>query len=219
MGDLPIHRTTFSRPFTYTGIDFAGPFEIKSIIGRACRISKGYVCVFVCFCTKAIHLEPTTDLTTDAFLAAFTRFVSRRGCPLQAHSDNGKNFVGAARALSDDFLPAAKDHIIPKFVHQPLTWHFIPPGAPHMGGLWEAGVKSFKALFYKSTYIIKRNYITYLKELHKRNKWQSPKKNLEVNDLVVVKEDNLPINEWPLGRIQQTYPGAESSPSCRTPHF
>jgi len=31
------------------------------------------------------------------------------------------------------------------------TWQLIPPGALHMGGLWEAGVKSFKTLFYKST--------------------------------------------------------------------
>lgn len=27
---------------------------------------------------------------------------------------------------------------------QEVTWEFMPAGAPHMGGLWEAGVKSLK---------------------------------------------------------------------------
>ncbi|XP_060665574.1 uncharacterized protein LOC132797817 [Drosophila nasuta] len=90
MGDLPKERASYSRPFTHTGVDFAGPFEIKNYTGRACLITKGYVCVFVCFSTKAIHLEATSDLTTEKFLAAFSRFIARRGCPHQMYSDNGK---------------------------------------------------------------------------------------------------------------------------------
>ncbi|XP_070139209.1 uncharacterized protein [Drosophila bipectinata] len=94
MGELPKERTSFSRPFTYTGVDYAGPFEIKNYTGWACLITKGYVLVIVCFSTKAIHLELTSDLTTEKFLAAFAGFVSRRGCPRQVQSDNGKTFVG-----------------------------------------------------------------------------------------------------------------------------
>jgi len=149
MGDLPTDRVSFSRPFTYTGIDYAGPFEIKNYTGRAFLITKGYVCVFVCFSTKAIHLEPTSDLTTEKFLAAFVRFVARRGCPQRVHSDNGKTFVGAV--LSRDFMQTIRESVTDTYSHQGISWRFIPPGAPHMGGLWEAGVKSFKALFYKST--------------------------------------------------------------------
>jgi len=100
MGSFPKERVSFSRPFTYTGINYAGPFDIQNYIGRACLITKGYVLVFVCFSTRAVHLEPTSDLTTEKFLAAFARFVSRRGCPRQVQSDNGKTFVGASTVLS-----------------------------------------------------------------------------------------------------------------------
>ncbi|XP_043063587.1 uncharacterized protein LOC122319852 [Drosophila ficusphila] len=120
MGNLPRERVSFSRPFTYTGMDYAGPFDIKNYTGRACLITKGYVLVFVCFSTKAIHLEPTSDLTTEKFLAAFARFVSRRGCPRQVQSDNGKTFVGAATLLSRDFLQAVKEFVTDAYSHQQL---------------------------------------------------------------------------------------------------
>ena len=55
MAALTSERTTLTRSFTHTGLDFSGPFEIKSYIGRGSRITKGYVLVFGCFATKAIH--------------------------------------------------------------------------------------------------------------------------------------------------------------------
>ncbi|XP_059222740.1 uncharacterized protein LOC131996801 [Stomoxys calcitrans] len=42
MSSLPPERTEISRPFTHTGLDFAGPFDIKSFSGRNCRMTKGY---------------------------------------------------------------------------------------------------------------------------------------------------------------------------------
>ncbi|XP_059217691.1 uncharacterized protein LOC131994814 [Stomoxys calcitrans] len=150
MASLPPERCEISRPFTHTGLDFSGPFEMKSYAGRCCRISKAYVCVFVCFSTKAIHLETTSDLSTSSFLAAFSRFISRRGCPLHLHSDNGTTFVGASRIMAKEFIQTSHKAITSNYAHQNLTWHFIPPGAPHMGGLWEAGVKSFKQHFKKT---------------------------------------------------------------------
>ncbi|XP_073821454.1 uncharacterized protein [Musca autumnalis] len=143
MAALPPERTTFSRPFATSGVDFAGPFEIKTFNGRGCRLSKGYICLFVCFVTKAIHLEPVSELSTPAFLAALSRFVSRRGCPLHIYSDNG----GADREIRANFgkvVSELKDKAVVKYGFQKLDWHFIPAAAPHMGGLWEAGVKSCK---------------------------------------------------------------------------
>ena len=37
--------------------------------------------------------------------------------------------------------------------------------------------------------------------LQQRNKWVSPKRNFQVDDIVLIKEDNCPRNQWPMGRV------------------
>lgn len=94
-----------------------------------------------------LHIECVDGLTTDAFLAAFRRFVSRRGIPSDVYSDNGTNFVGAANILESEFSQLIHDsgeNIAKIYAEENVTWHFIPPNFPHFGGLWEAGVKSIK---------------------------------------------------------------------------
>ena len=44
-------------------------------------------------------------------------------------------------------------------------------------------------------------------ELHKRNKWKTPQLNLEINDLVVLKNEPLSPTSWRLGRVIKLYPG------------
>lgn len=56
MGSLPIERTIILRPFTNTGVDYAEPVDIKLRKGRCSKSSKGYIAVFVCLSTKAIHI-------------------------------------------------------------------------------------------------------------------------------------------------------------------
>ena len=46
-------------------------------------------------------------------------------------------------------MEAMADKAQKELADRHLEWKFIPPGAPHMGGIWEAGVKSVKSLFRK----------------------------------------------------------------------
>ncbi|GFQ86948.1 hypothetical protein TNCT_333541 [Trichonephila clavata] len=101
MGNLPKHRVTLERPFFSCGIDYAGPVLIKCNKGRGTKSTKGYIALFVCLATKAVHIEAVGDLTTDSFIAALRRFSARRGAPRHIYSDNGTNFVGARRKLDD----------------------------------------------------------------------------------------------------------------------
>ncbi|CAI6345083.1 unnamed protein product [Macrosiphum euphorbiae] len=115
---------------------------------RKARIVKVYIAVFVCMSTKAVHLEPVSALSTEAFRLTLDRFVARRGLPTSIYSDCGTNFVGAARQLRQ--LVNHPDNRDQLSGHIACVWHFNPPGAPHFGGIWEAAVKSAKALLLRA---------------------------------------------------------------------
>lgn len=142
MADLPNFRVQQHRPFSNVGMDYGGPFIIKEHRRRNARMTKIYLALFVCMSVKAIHIEIVSDLTSDAFLAALDRFVSRRGIRSNIFSDCGTNYVGAARQLRLLFRDAKEQQKI--LAHLSCTWHFNPPATPHFGGIWEAGIKSIK---------------------------------------------------------------------------
>nr|CAH7725344.1 unnamed protein product [Callosobruchus chinensis] len=146
MGDLPATRITPSFPFQVTGVDYAGPVVLKDKKGRGSKDVKAYVSLFICFSTKAIHLELVSNLSTECFISALRRFIARRGKPSRMMSDNGKNFLGARNELHDlgKFLHDYNDKIVEAVALEGIEWSFIPPYSPHFGGLWESGVKSVK---------------------------------------------------------------------------
>ncbi|XP_015375924.1 PREDICTED: uncharacterized protein LOC107170345 [Diuraphis noxia] len=144
VADLPGVRVQQRHPFSCVGIDYAGPQLIKETSLRKSRQYKVYIAVFVCMSVKAVHLELVTDLTTDAFLAAFDRFVTRRGMTAAVYSDCGTNFVGASEKLFDLVNDTKNSEQLSSAVA--CSWHFNPPSAPHFGGLWEAAVRSTKLL-------------------------------------------------------------------------
>lgn len=146
MGQLPPERVQESRPFAHAGVDFAGPFNLVAFRGRGHTTRKGYLAIFVCLSSKAIHIELVSDLTAAAFIAAFKRFVARRGHCTKILSDNATNFRAADKELRTMFREASDSfkETATLLAELGTAWSFIPPSAPHFGGLWEAGVKSVK---------------------------------------------------------------------------
>ena len=141
MADLPSERLDAGTPFINTGVDFAGPIMTKPNC-------KNYIAIFVCFATKAVHIELVTDLSKDSCILPLKRFISSRGLPEKVFSDNGSNFIGARNDLMKVRAILSVDsggNSVTDFVIQKgIQWVTIRPRAPHFGGLWEAAVKSMK---------------------------------------------------------------------------
>jgi Family of unknown function (DUF5641) len=223
-------------------------------------------------------------------MAAFKRFISRRGKPQVMYSDEGRNFVGAKNEMlrfNEEILGLINDEgIHVSLATDFIEWRLNPPAAPHMGGLWEAGVKSMKKHLIKmgeSTNFTIEEYTTllctveaclnsrpltpmsgdpddltaltpghfliqqpllaapepdvtevqtnrldrwqqiqrqqqlfwrrwtaeYLQSLQKRPKWLKDQPNLQKGDLVIIKDETLPIQQWKMGRIQELHPGKD----------
>ncbi|GAB0096412.1 Aspartic peptidase domain superfamily [Sergentomyia squamirostris] len=145
MGNLPEDRVSLSSPFTACGMDFCGPVWTRPAYKRGGVAYKTYLCVFVCFATKAVHIEVVGDLTMQSFIAAFRRFIARRSAPSDVYCDNATNLKGADNALRQLFQDLlAEPDLTNECSIKGIRFHFMPPRSPHHGGLHEAAVKALK---------------------------------------------------------------------------
>lgn len=143
MASLPEDRLIPDKPpFTYVGIDYFGPLEVKQ--GRS-RV-KRYGCLFTCLTTRAVHIEIAHSLDTDSMINALRRFISVRGYPELIRSDRGSNFTRADKELKEA-VEGWNEHKINNFCGQKkIEWIFNPPSASHMGGVWERMIRSVRQI-------------------------------------------------------------------------
>lgn len=136
---LPEFRVQEKPPFTYTGVDFAGPLYIKS--SEAFKESKVWICLYTCCIVRAIHLDIVPDMTTSSFLRSFKRFTARRGLPQKIVSDNGKTFKAAAKAIK---AVMSHEEVQRYLSGIGIEWSFNIEKAPWWGGFFERMVRSTK---------------------------------------------------------------------------
>ncbi|XP_045777004.1 uncharacterized protein LOC123875298 [Maniola jurtina] len=296
MAPLPPTRLMPQKVFEHVGVDIGGPFYIKESLRKNAKITKSYLALFICFSTKAVHLEVLSSLSADCFLASLDRMTSRRGLCSVLYSDRGSNFSAASKHLNEvqRFLRDNED-ITAGCAQRQISWRFNVASAPNMGGLWEAGIKSAKyhlvrsvgdkyltfeelaTVFCKVEAILNSrplcplpssdnpdefNVLTaghfligksltavpeyqlelepisklsrwqylqkssqlfwkrwsreYLNTLQQRAKWFTSNININVGDLVLIKDDNAPPCHWPLGKIEALHPGPDGVVRCVT---
>ena len=141
---MPAEQIVESFAFQFTGMDYCVPFYTK---GSSQKLQKSYTAIFICFTTKAIHLEPVENLTREDCLDTLKRFTARRGTPQAFYSDSSTTFIGVRGEL--EFRRLLRDEefkdLINNFASQNhIDWFTIPHRTPHFGELWEVAVKSMK---------------------------------------------------------------------------
>ena len=150
---LPEFRVREQPPFTYTGVDFAGPLHVKE--GSDNRTSKVWICLYTCCVVRVVHLDIVPNLTTSAFLRSFKRFTARRGLPRRLISDNGKTFVAAAELIKATTID---EEVQGYLAGVGVEWQFNLERAPWWGGFFERMVKSAKRCLRKIVGRAKLNY-------------------------------------------------------------
>lgn len=136
MSDLPVDRVEAEAPFTYSAVDYFGPFLVKS--GRS--EVKRWGVVYTCLSMRAIHIETANQLTTDSFLNSYRRFVCRRGPTKLLRCDRGTNFVGGKNELEAALKEMDQDRIRAALLKDDCDWVNFKmnfPVSSHMGGVWE----------------------------------------------------------------------------------
>ena len=135
--ELPQERLRAQIPFCSTGVDYCGPFEVRSGYGKV----KMWICLFTCLVSRAVYLVPVRDLKATTFLDALWELSCRRAQPTFLYSDNGTYFTKTAKLL-DKMAKDAK--VKDELSKRAITWKFIPPYSPWQGGIFERCIRLLK---------------------------------------------------------------------------
>lgn len=147
MSKLLIERlTVVDQPFTHTATDYFGSLLVKlnkktwanQVVAKRCGA------IFTWLSSCALHIKLAGDLSTNSFILALHRFISRRSYHKFLISYNGPNFVGAQWELSET-LGKLDNYRINNDLNQRYIMHdFNPPSALWMGGDMKSMVKITK---------------------------------------------------------------------------
>ena len=162
-------------PFAAVGIDYFGPLYVHAgPLTRSMRknpkLHKRYGCIFTCLRYRAVHIELASDLTTDSFINAVTRFVARRGPPRVIYSDNGSNFRGAETDVVHALKTWDQERIGRELLRRDIQWYFNPPAASHQGGVWERLIRSVRKILHAMIgehLVNEETLVTFLVEVEK----------------------------------------------------
>ena len=131
----------------------------------------------------------------------------------QLDDESLRTFMVEAEAIVN-CRPLTIDTINSSQCPEPLTTNHLltmkskvvmpPPGDFQQADLYLS--KRWRRVQYLANEFQNRWKKEFLQSLQLRQKWIPVQRNLQVDDIVIVKDESLPRNRWKLGRVDETYP-------------
>ena len=140
---LPVRAPPPSGAFEVNGTDCPILYKLRNK-----KEGKAYMIIFSCSLSRAVHLEPVTNLETTTFLPCVRRLLARRGNPSMIYSDNESTFVKAAKWLTQ----VIRDEQYNGFLEsKDIKWKFNLSRPPWWGagGRFEPLIDIVKATMYR----------------------------------------------------------------------
>ena len=122
-------------------------------------------------------------------MEVYSRTNSRPLTSLPAHDDDGIKVLTSGHFLIGQPLESLPDS---SYSYRSLSllrrWHLCQSLVRHFWKRWST---------------------EYIASLRRTNKWMFPSKNIQVNDIVILQEENLIPTKWPLARVLEVHPGKD----------
>ncbi|KAF8790024.1 hypothetical protein HNY73_005112 [Argiope bruennichi] len=128
---LPDIRVEQSAPFSIIGVNFAGPLFVEDCV------NKQYILLITCAVTRSVHLELVIDWTTDTFLLAFRRFISRRGLCSVVVSENARTLKLAELEIKLIWTVLNYADVKNFYSTKGIKWKYIVERVVWWGGFYE----------------------------------------------------------------------------------
>ena len=118
-----------------------------------------------------------------------------------------QNMVNGRPLTSIGALPSDPEPLTPHHIRRPYVERAHAPDIP------EFNQRSVKARHKESQEVSDRFWRCwrreYLPNQAARKKWNIPRENLQIGDIVSIRDDNLVRDRWMFGRVINTFPGKD----------